>query len=271
MSVDYHIHTSLCGHAHGAMEQYVERALSLGFAEIGFSDHLPMEVWGQADPGLTMSLAEMETYQTRVARLQEQYRGRIRIRFGLEADFAPGKERVIEDFLRRYDLDYVIGSVHFLGDHAIDFSGEMAPWTTHSVDEIYRDYFETLRDCAASGLFDFLGHPDLVKKFGHRPSFALGEWYDLVAATCARRGMGAEINTSGLFRPVGEMYPREDFVRAFVRYEVPVLINSDSHAPEEVGRERAAAEAMAWRAGVRRTPLYEKRRIVGWVELPPSS
>ncbi|NLH50658.1 MAG: histidinol-phosphatase [Myxococcales bacterium] len=268
MPVDYHIHTALCGHAADEMEEYVEQALRLGLTEMGFADHLPMEVWGQADPCLTMSLADMEIYRRRVADLQARYQGRIRIRFGLEADYVPGKERVIEDFLRRYDFDYVIGSVHFLGADEVDFSRDHAPWTTHPVDEIFTGYFATLRDCAACGLFDFLGHPDLVKKFGHRPSFALDDWYDRIATVCAAHGIAAEINTSGLHRPVGEPYPHEDFVRAFVRHGVPMPINSDAHLPQEVGRDRAAAEALARRAGLRRTPLYEKRRLVGWDELP---
>jgi len=264
---DYHIHTRLCGHAVGEIEQYVEHALAIGLPEIGFSDHMPMEVWGRHDPELTMALREMDTYLAWVHDMQRRYGNRIRIKLGIEADYVPGKEREVERFLQRYDFDYVIGSVHFLGEWGFDDSRDLAHWGEQPVDESYRQYFETLIASIQSGLFDIIGHPDLIKKFGHRPQQSCDAWYRQTAAAAADAGVAVEINTSGLHKPVKEMYPHPDFVAALHAAGVPLMINSDAHAPEQVGRDWPRGAALAWQAGVRRVPLYAQRRIERWVDL----
>ena len=69
--------------------------------------------------------------------------------------------------LEARDFDYVIGSVHFLRDEAVDME-DYSVWgkARYSPEEIWRRYFETLGEAARSGLFDILAHPDLVKVWG---------------------------------------------------------------------------------------------------------
>jgi histidinol-phosphatase (PHP family) len=265
---DYHVHTQLCGHAVGEIEQYVERAIEVGLAEIGFADHLPLEVWRAPNPTLSMSLAQMDEYQALVARAQAAYRGRIAVKFGIEADYAPGCEQPIADFLRRYDFDYVIGSIHFLGDWGFDDEREMARWNEQTVDEVYDRYFGLLLEAIGTGLYDIVGHADLPKKFGHRPGVDLTDTYERVAAACAAAGMAVEISTAGLRKPVKELYPHPALLAACAARNVPVVINSDAHQPCDVGRDHAAAVSAAWRAGYRRTPSFAGRRIAGWLDLP---
>jgi histidinol-phosphatase (PHP family) len=237
--VDYHVHTARCGHAVGAMERYVERAIEAGLQELGFSDHLWM-YWlppDARDPELSMAEWEHDYYIEDVERCRRRYADDIVIRLATEADYIPGHERELEQILRRYDWDYVIGSVHFLGDWGFDDSRWLAGYAEWDIDVLYRRYFETVGDSAQTGLFDTIGHTDLIKKFGHRAREDQSAAYVELARRFASAGVCVEVNTGGLRKPVGEMYPHPEFLRALQRAGVPITFGSDSHAPGEVGWE----------------------------------
>src|SRR5690349_21167067 len=186
--VDYHVHTARCGHAAGAMERYVERAIEAGLSELGFSDHLFM-YWlpaDQRDPELGMAEWEHDFYIQDVERCRSRYRSDVTIRLATEADFIPGHERALEHILRGYDWDYVIGSVHFIGEWGFDDSRYVSEFASRDIDAVYETYFALVGASAETGLFDTIGHSDLVKKFGHRPASDPTEWYTSLAARLAR-------------------------------------------------------------------------------------
>lgn len=265
---DYHVHTPLCGHAGGTIDEYVEQAIALGLAEIGFADHMPMEVWNGYRPRVAMALTEMATYQEQVERARAKFAGRIQVRFGLEADYRADKEREIGEFLRRYPFDYVIGSVHFIGPDAFDLASENCRWNEVDIDEVYELYYRTLERSIRSGLFDIVGHIDIPKKFGHYTTRDLTGWYERIAAACTAAGSAVEINTSGLIKPCREMYPHPDFLGVLYRHNAPVTFGSDAHSPAEVGREFAPAVALARSIGYRQIPYLAGRRLAGWLPLP---
>src|SRR5215472_1756436 len=186
--VDYHVHTARCGHAVGAMERYVERAIESGLKELGFSDHLFM-YWLPADrrdPELGMAEWEHDFYIEDVERCRRRYTGDITIRLSTEADFIPGHEKALESIVQRYDWDYVIGSVHFLGEWGFDDSRQIAEFEQRDIDALYAQYFETVGASAETGLFDTIGHIDLIKKFGHRATADLAGAYTRLAQRLAR-------------------------------------------------------------------------------------
>ena len=113
---DYHMHTTLCNHATGTMEAYVERAIDAGVAEMGFSEHMPV----MPEPHLAMTLDDLPVYIDRVRRLQDVYGGRITIRLGAEMDMDLTRADEIAGILDRYPFDYVIGSVHYLDGWPFD-------------------------------------------------------------------------------------------------------------------------------------------------------
>ena len=81
-----------------------------------------------------------------------------------------------------------------------------------AVEEIWDLYWRAYERCAASGLFDFVAHPDLVKKFGHRPPGDLRRYYEPTIAAAAANGTAFEVSTAGLHKPVGELYPSAEFL-----------------------------------------------------------
>ena len=113
---------------------------------------------------------------------------------------------------------------------------------------------------AASGLFDILGHPDLVKKFGHRPAGDLARYYEPVVAAIAASGGVIELNTAGWYQPCAEAYPAPGFLELACAAGVPLVISSDAHAPENVGRDFTRAILLAKAAGYRETQLFDQHR-----------
>jgi histidinol-phosphatase (PHP family) len=241
--VDYHVHTARCGHAVGTMEQYVEHAIASGLREMGFSDHLYL-YWmpsAERDPELGMAEWELDFYVEDVERCRRRYGRDIAIRLSTEADFVPGYERDLESILRRYDWDYVIGSVHFIDGWGFDDSRKLAGYAEWDIDALYARYFELVGQSAETGLFDTIGHPDLVKKFGYRARSDQTGAYARLAERFARSGVCVELNTAGLRKPIGEVYPHLDLLRACQALGVPATLASDAHAPGEVAADLGVA------------------------------
>ena len=259
--VDYHVHTARCGHATGAMERYVEHAIEAGLSELGLSDHLFM-YWlppDRRDPELGMAEWEHDFYIEDVERCRARYASDITIRLSTEADFIPGHERELESILRAHDWDYVIGSVHFIGEWGFDDSRNLTGFLDWDIDALYAQYFELVGASAETGLFDTIGHADLVKKFAHRPLTDQCEAYTRLAARFAAAGVCVEVNTAGLRKPVGEIYPHPDLLRACHAAGVPVTLGSDAHAPNEVAADLAAATELMRGVGYDAFVRYARR------------
>lgn len=260
--VDYHVHTARCGHASGAMERYVEHAIETGLTELGFSDHLFM-YWlkpDQRDPELGMAEWEHDFYIQDVERCRSRYGRDITIRLSTEADFIPGHEQALERILRAYDWDYVIGSVHFVDDWGLDDSRYISRYGDWDIDALYARYFDLVGASAETGLFDTIGHSDLVKKFGHRPTVAQSASYATLATRLSRAGVCVEVNTAGLRKPVGEIYPHPDLLRAFHNAGLPVTLGSDAHAPNEVAADLSSACELMRSVGYTSFVRYEGRK-----------
>jgi histidinol-phosphatase (PHP family) len=252
---DYHIHTPLCHHAVGEPIEYVAAAQAAGLSEIGFADHNPMP---ERFDDWRMSIEEFPRYLEMVRAVQNRD---FTVRLGLECDFLLGYEGWIETLSKKADWDYLIGSVHYIAPGwDVDNPKFIGRFTEGSVEEIWETYWNLYVRCIESGLFDFVAHPDLPKKFGFRPGGDLRRFYEPAVEALLRQNMAFEINTAGLRKKVGEIYPAYEFLGLAARAGVPVLINSDAHAPEEVACEFEFARSTALSAGYQKTVRFEKRR-----------
>ncbi|MCL6634536.1 MAG: histidinol-phosphatase [Peptococcaceae bacterium] len=259
---DYHLHTSLCGHAEGGMEEYLAAAERAGLTEVGFADHLPQYFLppGEREPGLGMSEDELPRYVEKVLRLAAKG-GPVRVKLGIEADYVPGCEETLARLLESYPFDYVLGSVHYVDGWGFDNPDLMDGYAGRDIDGLYRQYFALVQAAARSGLFDIMAHPDLIKKFGFRPGRELTALYEETAQVFAGAGVCVEVNTAGLRVPAGEIYPAPDFLVACRRRGVPVTFGSDAHRPEQVGYRLREALLLAGGAGYERTARFTGRRM----------
>jgi histidinol-phosphatase (PHP family) len=257
MRTDYHMHTPLCGHATGAPREYVLAAQKAGLAEIGFSDHNPMPTqfddWRMAPNQLPQYLACVEEARREFPRYP--------IRLGLECDFIPSHQDHIKHLAAQADWDYLIGSVHYVTpDWDIDNPKHLKRWTEQPVEEIWQAYFAAYTKMVESCLFDFLAHPDLVKKFGHRPAGDLSRFYRGMLDAAAEAGSVLEVSTAGLRKDVREIYPSRDFLEAAWHRHIPIVINSDAHSPEEVAHDFDRAYKLVSDVGYTEVMRFEKRK-----------
>src|SRR5258708_5267294 len=157
---DYHVHTYRCGHAGGDSRDFVEKAIERGLSEIGMTDHIPLYFLpvAERDPKLAMKEEDFDGYIAEVLGLREEFRGRIPVRLGLEADYREGHEEELSRWLARADWDLVLGSVHWVAGGWIDAPGSAARFEREGTERLYDEYYRLLAKAARSGFFDVLTH-----------------------------------------------------------------------------------------------------------------
>lgn len=258
---DYHMHTPRCHHASGTVREYAETAVQLGLREIGMSDHSPMPADFMDD--WRMAPDQLQGYLREVEEVRDALAGRLTLRVGIEADFRPGSEAGLQRLLDAYDWDFVMGSVHYIGDWDFDNPAKLAQWDRVGVEDVYCAYFDLVGQSAASGMFDIIGHPDLIKKFGHRAP----EGSERVARACEsmlqavkQAGCALEISSAGLRKPVGEIYPHPAIVARAAELGIPFAYGSDAHAPDAVGLGMDACLALLESCGVHEVCSFAGRR-----------
>jgi histidinol-phosphatase (PHP family) len=267
MLTDYHLHLRPDDydagvaeyHAEDNAERYRAAASERGIAELGVSEHIyrfreALEIW-QHPFWESYAHDDMGEYVQFV-------RTHTDLKLGIEADFVPGAEDHIANVLDRHALDYVVGSVHFIRHGAVDMDLFSAWDAGQSVEAIWRRYFETVGESAASGLFDIIAHPDLVKYWGPNrplPGGDLRFYYEIAVEGIAESGAAVELSTAGLRKPVGEMYPAPPFLEMCLEAGIPVALSSDAHRPEDVGAGYEQALELLDQLGVGELCVFEAR------------
>ena len=259
MLVDYHTHTALCKHADGNAEEYIAHAVQRGLTEIGCSDHAPMPNGFDLQHRMTIDQFHQE-YKPAVLALREKYKGTIAVKFGLEGDFYPGTESWVREFNSQHEFDYIIGSVHYLGEWGFDNPVFVHRYEEKDVDEVYEQYYQHIKRSAAARLFDIIGHCDLVKKFGHRPSRNMEEVLREVFKVVKQADMAVEINTSGLRKPVKEVYPSVQILAILKELRIPLSVGSDAHTPTDVGKNLDVARELVERFGGGKISVFTRRQ-----------
>lgn len=257
MVPDYHIHTVLCKHAEGELDEYLLHARRLKLPGMCFTDHAPNP--DGYDPGNRMRLSGFPRYQEMVSALSEDRN--LPVLFGVEADYYDGCASFLRAWLPANDFDLVIGSVHYIANWCFDEPAQTDVWNSVNVVHAWQVYFQQLNRLVDTGLFDIIGHLDLPKKFGHRPADKdVKEMAQPVLDNIAAKGMVIEINSSGLRKPVREIYPSPLLLALARERRIPICFGSDSHKSREVGYQFAASLEMARNAGYTHAVLFSQRQ-----------
>jgi histidinol-phosphatase (PHP family) len=249
---DYHMHSSFSD-GRSAPEDYILPAIAMGMSEIGFSEHLTLfhdpEDWNMNPVNIPTYLMHLESLRNKTTN--------IKIKTGLEVDFFAGKEEEIRAFLSPLPLDYIIGSVHYLGEKTVDAGPEF--YTGKSIDKLFESYFDSVCVAVSSGLFDIIGHCDLIRIFGYKPTTSQEPYYRNLAKTMKLHNVAFEVNTNGRNRPLADFYPDRKFLHIFREENVPVCVNSDAHMPSRVGQYFDEAYELLRYVGFTEMAVYDKR------------
>lgn len=249
---DYHVH-SWFSDGKAAPEEYITAAISAGLMEIGFAEHLTLF------RGLlewSMDAPDVEPYVRHIEAIKQKVTD-IKVRTGLEVDYFPGKEHEIGSCISKADLDYAIGSVHYLGDSTVDLGPEF--YEGKDINYLFELYFDQVSRAAASGLFDIIAHCDLIRIYGFKPTIDQEPLYRKLAKSFKKHDVVFEVNTNGRNRPIGDFYPDKRFLKVFREEGVPVCVNSDAHMPSRVGQYFDEAYELVRKAGYSEMAVFNKR------------
>ena len=141
-------------------------------------------------------------------------------------------------------------------------SEQVDEYDRRGINNVCREYFSLLLKMAESGKFNIIGHFDLFKKFGHRPDADFSEIISKIVAAAASNNTSIEINTSGLRKPVKEMYPSETIIRIINDSGGFFTLGSDSHKPDDVAADFNSAFSMLKENGIKTVSYYRKRKRI---------
>ena len=250
--VDLHNHTTRCNHAQGTIDTYIQKAIELGIDIYGFSEHAPMDF----DPNYRLAFEEMEAYTDDILKAKEKYKDDISILLGYEVDWLQGHmdERVLGA-----DVDYLIGSVHFIDKWSFDNPEFIAGWKNRDIDEIWQAYFEATTAMARSGKFDIVGHLDLIKVFKYLPKQDIRILARETLQAIKTSHMTLELNAAGLRKPIAEIYPTKSLLEEAYSMQIPITFGSDAHSVEQVGFGYEEVISLAKEVGYTQAVTFQGR------------
>ena len=257
---DYHLHTPLCRHAEGLPVDYAQVAMAAGLDEIGIADHNPSPT---LQDDWRMGLDDFPYYLDMVAAAMDSVpaQGGPTIRIGMECDWFPAERPWLEKLSTLAPWDYLIGSVHYI---APDWDFDNPKWIgripRYGIEATWELYWKCYEQAVRSQLFDIMGHPDLVKKFGHRPEGDLRRYYEPVIMALVETNVAIEINTAGWRKDCNEQYPAREFLELAALAGVPLVVSSDAHQPSETGHRFDDALRVAAESGFTRLARFHNRR-----------
>jgi histidinol-phosphatase (PHP family) len=263
MLIDCHLHSNHSYDGNAPLAAFCQRALALGLSYICPTEHAdfdPQDVgYGHLD---------IVAYSHDLSACQAQFNGQLRVLKGIEIDYQPRFEGKVRAFLKQHTFDFVLGSTHYVGGLYV----EDALLGAHDPDIAYRHYFYAVRETAASGLFDAIGHLDLLKRYaiprwGAYDARRYTDEIDAVLQTAVETGTGLELNTSGLRQAPAESFPGMKSLRRYRELGGEVLtLGTDAHCLEDLGRNVNDGLALARAAGFKAIVVFVKRQP-RWIDI----
>lgn len=266
--IDFHLHTT-GSDGKTSPEELVKREIEAGVSFMCFTDHLPF-------PQNAFKIGKNfhnKNYLKEIEQVKKKYSKNIDISFGAEADWLEGYEEWAKENLKLKKYDYLIGSVHFLKIDkeffAIDHTKESWIESAKKLGgkhELIKKYYTQLRAMISSGLFDTVGHFDLIKIY-NKDALLFSEdsesYKKEVIETLnlvAKNKMSLEINTSGFRKTIGIQYPAVWILKQARKRNISITIGSDAHAPEHIAKNLEKAIKIAKEVRYNSICIFKNRK-----------
>ncbi len=265
MITDYHVHLETGPYTIEWVLKYLEVAKNRNISDLGFSEHGYRFKQSKSmlfNPWIEERQTEnIEEYVTLILKAKKQG---LPVKLGIELDYIPNKEKEIENFLKDYPWDYVIGSVHWIDNWGFDLQEMKNNWENKAVINVYKEYFNIIKNLLAFKQFDILGHVDVIKVLGHKPKESENEilfnMYDKLVNQIKESNITVEVNTAGLRKPVLELYPSPQLMKRLTENNIPLILNSDAHQPKHVGEDYDIAINYFRKYNVDKISTFDQRK-----------
>ncbi len=254
MKANYHTHTVRCNHAEGTEREYIEQALLRGLKTLGFSDHSPQVFDGHVS-GFRMLPEQLEDYVMTLRNLREEYRGRIEILIGLEAEYYPRYFQRLLKLIQPYQLDYLILGQHFLSNE--DDGLPACPRPTED-EQMLERYVKQTIEALETGAFSCFAHPDILNFTGDEAIYR--KWYGKLCIRAKELGIPMEMNMLGYV--TNRHYPNPRFFRIVRDTGNEVILGCDAHSPERTADPREIRQCMDFLRKNGVTNIVERIRLI---------
>lgn len=264
--IDCHTHTFYSKHAVGTVDELVLEALAKGIQVLTVTDHAPFYVDGRN----RLLDSELDRYFEDIERAKRDYAGRIKILRGLEFDYAPCSLDYTARILNRYDLDFAIGSIHYI---PLPGGEQVKVWDLPRLSEtqVIESYFRILGDVLQCGLFDAIGHADILLR--GVPDSDLVGYFETVRPLFVQHGVAFELNASGLRKTTLDLqsgrevhgtwsYPSLSLLPELIALGTTFTIGSDTHTPVDVGSGISEIIGALMPFGLDSISYFEQRKPV---------
>jgi len=274
---DWHTHHALCGHARGTLEDYIRAAISKGFNTIGFSEHYPnlftQYLHKSLHKKVAMGFEQIKLYFVHAKKIKEQFNFQVEIRIGLELDFSDSNNAA-QLVNHKKDIDYLIAGIHVLkeknimeaSDHIWRMTNSqfIQKYYDNSIVDMTIDYFRQLQNKINRAEFDFdiIAHFDVIKRVKKLENNERVENEVIKTLEVIKKKRKViEINTGGLRENINEMYPCERIIKIMHELDIPILLGSDAHQPEQVGFCFKKAIESLKKIGYNQLAHFRKRKL----------
>jgi len=240
-TIDGHVHTKLCHHARGEMEDYVQAAIKRGLEKLIFLEHLEVGINYFESTWLTED--NFIYYHEEGRRLQEKYQGSLEIGLGIEVGYNPSYIVEIRRRLALHSWDRIGISYHFLATDSVHLNLVSSKQINIDalddlgVNEVVKRYYKNLQEAVEKLPGQVLCHIDAVLR--HHPKIEITPEHDRLIDdlldAVARNNMSLEVNTSG-YKIKDEPFPSLSILKKAIKRNIPLVAGSDAHRPEDVGR-----------------------------------
>lgn len=255
IKANYHTHSHYCD-GKGDIKEYIEMAISKGLTHLGFSGHAPVPF----ENTFAISNDKYNDYCSEINRLKEEYSDKIKIFLGLEIDYIPGISDNFSTLINEGNLDYCIGSVHLVNknkDNNLWFiDGSKQETYDEGLNRVFggdikaavKAFFHQTNDMLTSQHPDILGHFNKVVMHNKERYFSSSDkWFiNLVYETLEivkSTDCVCEINTRGLYKGrYYDYYPSKDIIQIMNDMEIPVVVSTDAHCPDELDKYEGVFE-----------------------------
>lgn len=258
---DFHVHTHFSSDSDTPMEDMILKAIDLGLTTICFTDHMDYDF--PVSSGLTFVFDPHE-YFAELNRLENKYKGRIKVLKGIELGLQPHLNQRYQELLSLYDFDFAIGSSHLV--QGVDpYLKEY--WENRTKKEGIEDYFKSIiENVKTIKDFDIYGHLDYAIRYA--PNQAQGYSYesyadiiDTMLTAIIEAGKGIEINTSGYKYGLGFPHPHEDILKRYKELGGEIItVGSDGHKTVHLAYDFHKAGDLLLSLGYEYYTVYEKRK-----------